>query len=1209
MQPDVRFRRLAVLGRGSMGIVYRAFDAEMAQDVALKTLERLGADQLYRLKQEFRTLASVTHPNLVALHDLVVDPAGAFFTMELVDGTDLVSHVRGGADGARRPDLERLRAAAPQLVLGISALHAAGTLHRDVKPSNVLVTRRSRVVLVDFGLATPVAPDGGGDGVAGTPAYMAPEQLWGAPPSPAADWYAVGVLLYEALTGRLPFAGSPVAALEAKERGWVTPPEGMVPGLPPRLVALVTALLDPRPERRPGPHDILDQLEGAVRPRRPLARAQDETAPRPFVGRTEEVGRLRATLASIVPGRPGVVHVVGPSGIGKTELVRRFCSAVELEGGARVVRGRCHLQESVPFEAVDALVDGLSELLRAGDEPPPLPPEDAAALVRLFPVLARVPALAGPVGPEVVEPQELRRRGFLALRALCHALARERPLVLWIDDLQWGDVDSAALLRELLRPPDAPAVLLVVSYRSEERDRMPVLAVLDEGAAGERIVVGPLDADDAARLVRLLLPAADEVQAAVAREAAGSPFLIAELARHLAEAPPVAAPPTALPLGAVIADRLAQLPAHARDVLELVSVAGGPVERSLVLEAAELGEPGRPVVSALRQASLLRSTTVAGERAAVELYHDRLRDVVLAGLDDDVRRARHGALARVLATRADADPEALFQHWLGAGDAAAAGRWAAVAAERAATALAFDRAAGLYRRALELADAPTRTPELVARLATALANAGRGREAADRFLEAAAAADPAADADRRLAWRHRAAEQYLRTGHVERGMATTREVLATVGIAMPRTRPGTRLAGVTRRLRLELRGFRPRPYVPARATPAALQRLDACWGAAIVVSLVDQPMCEALGLQHLAAALDLGEPSRLLRALGLEAAREASFGGVFRRRSRRLLRAALRLGRGSTDPYDHAWCDLAVGISAYMGARWRLARRRCEAAAARWRARCTGVVWETVTADTFVLSALAHMGELGELGRRLPAAIADAEERGDVYAVVGCRTGVPAMHWLALDEAVAARDAADEAMRRWPTVGVHVQHYLHLLAGVQAELYLGRPEEAWTRIAGTWPALRGALLLSMESVAVELRHLRGRVALARAAAGTAGDAVALATAEAQRIARYRVPTAEPFALLLRAGAARLTEGDAAAAALLGRAAERLARADMALYAAAARWAEALLRGDDAGARVAAAAMQALGVRRPAAMAAMLVPGCLPPAARVIACAA
>src|SRR5262249_32194739 len=286
----MRFEIRRRLGAGAFGTVYEASHRERNTIVGLKALREANADGLYRFKREFRTLAGVAHPNLVTLYELICDGEQWFFTMELIEGCNFVDYIRGESAGKsfdssietvklatskssnsnspvilvgpspnRHVDLVRLRDALTQLAEGINVLHEAGTLHRDIKPMNVLVTPEGRVVLLDFGLITDLAPQHLHPSLMliGTPAYMSPEQCAGLVMTEASDWYAVGVILYEALTGQLPFSGQYFDVLRNKETLEPVGPISLAPDIPEDLNALCQDLLLRDPQQRPSGREVL----------------------------------------------------------------------------------------------------------------------------------------------------------------------------------------------------------------------------------------------------------------------------------------------------------------------------------------------------------------------------------------------------------------------------------------------------------------------------------------------------------------------------------------------------------------------------------------------------------------------------------------------------------------------------------------------------------------------------------------------------------------------------------------------------------------------------------------------------------------------------------------------------------------------------------------------------------------------------------------
>ncbi len=1256
------------LGAGGFGVVYRAYDRKRTSVVALKTLRRAESDALYRFKQEFRSLADISHPNLVTLYELLSEADQWFFTMELVEGVDFLEHVRGiplrGPPGSRpsasrtvelasRPtpspavesgaahelplmgragsaaleyhtfEEERLRAALRQLAAGLHALHLAGKLHRDIKPSNVLVDEGGRVVLLDFGLVSDLGPEGFLQSIhlVGTPAYMSPEQAAGRAVTEASDWYGVGVMLYEALTGTRPFPGEFLDVLVQKQQAEPRAPSDLVTGVPEDLDALCRGLLRKEPRERPAASEILGLLRSAAPGRdEHLAAAAPRAAP--FVGREPHLAELALAFERTQRGGAVAIAVRGSSGIGKTALVRRFLEEVKRrEPGAVVLSGRSYEQETVPYKALDSLVDALSQHLRKlpQAEAEALLPRDVLALARLFPVLRQVEAVAlarRRVAP-IPDSLEQRRRGFRALRELFGRIADAAALVLFIDDLQWGDADSAALLSELLRPPDPPPLLLVGCFRVEADSDNPLwrtLMGLRTAGSPElevrELVVCELAEQEAEELAETLLEtrarSAGASSRSIARESRGNPFFIDELARHIregAELKEAVASPAGGPihLDDVIWARASRLTEDARRLLETVAVAGQPIDRAVARRAAGVAEDDQPALAVLRVGRWIRGAGGVS-KDQIEIYHDRIRQTVVARLSPQDRETVHQRLAFALESSSMPDPETLAIHYQGGGSKERAAVYAADAAAKAAEALAFDRAARLYKLALELGtvDAPVRQ-KLRVRLGDALANAGRGADAAHAYLAAAEEASAAEALD----LQRRAAEQLLRSGRVDEGLGVLRRVLDRIGMRLPSTPRGAVLSFLLGRLWLRIRGLSFRERAATEIPAKDLIRIDTSWSVATGLSMIDTIRGLQFQVRHILLALEAGEPYRVARAVANEGGYNSLAGWPARRRTKRLVDLAMFLAEKVKLPHALGHSYLGASVAAYMEGRWETGWelfKRCEEI---FREQCTGVTWELNTAHIIAFRSLTFLGRLRELSERLPRLLKEASERDDLFASTSLQMRYGYVVNLMADEPGRAQRQLRTSADAWSHQGFHLQHYFQLVGETDISLYLGSGLAAWENLVERWPGLERSLLRRrVQLFRIETQHLRARAALAAAASPSLSaprrrDLLGLAGRDAKGIERERAPWGNPLAALLRAGMASLRGERRAALEGLATAETGFDATKMALYAAAARRCHGTLLGGEEGRGLVESAdawMQGERIKNPERMTSMLAPG-------------
>jgi len=291
-----RYRVIALLGRGGMGEVYRADDLKLGIVVALKFLPaslQNDTEALAGFHAEVRNARQVSHPNVCRVYDIGVVNGRHFLTMEYIDGEDLASLLRR----IGRLPADKALETAHQICAGLAAAHDCGLLHRDLKPANIMLDGRGRVRITDFGLALSHDDATGRSETAGTPAYMAPEQIGKGEASVRSDIYSLGLAFYELFTGRLPYqATTPVEWRRAHLESSPRTPSSVVKDIDPVVESAILRCLEKDPAKRPS---SVRQVEAAFPGGDPLAAAlaAGETPSPEIVAASGETEGLRPIVA------------------------------------------------------------------------------------------------------------------------------------------------------------------------------------------------------------------------------------------------------------------------------------------------------------------------------------------------------------------------------------------------------------------------------------------------------------------------------------------------------------------------------------------------------------------------------------------------------------------------------------------------------------------------------------------------------------------------------------------------------------------------------------------------------------------------------------------------------------------------------------------------------------------------------------------------
>jgi tetratricopeptide (TPR) repeat protein len=735
-----RYRLDSELGRGGMGTVYRATDLELRREVAVKVLSASSqtSDARERLVREARAAAALNHPHIVTVHDVGESGGFPFLVMEFVSGPRLSQ--------ARPTDLSRVVAIAVQICAALEHAHDNSIVHRDLKPDNVLLSgtgESSSVKLADLGLALPAygARISRAGVIVGTAAYMAPEQALGQTVDGRTDLYALGVLLYELTTGRLPFTGDdPLTIVSQHVHASVVPPRVLRPDLPRGLETVIVRLLAKDPahrfssaaETRAALLESLDEKgdEFTATETAPTVAILDALSRGRLVGRNTELTEARELWQRAREGRGHAVLLSGEPGAGKTRLAREITIQAAVDG-AVVLWGGCYEYEAatpyLPF------VEAFRRWVREEQNDARLREILGDAATQIAKLAPEIETRLGPF-PERQElaPHEERLLFFDAVAHVFSNIARRQSLLFYADDLHWADRGTLWLLGHLLRQLRNERVLIIGAYRETELDRAHPLAKSLVDWNRERLITRIAlrrfnETETGDQLGALLGEnVSGEFAVAVHRETEGNPFFVEEVLKALIERGSVRREggrwcrcdmdELVIPQSVkeAIGNRLDRVSQDCNEVLRVSAILGKVFTFEELSAAAEQSED--ILLDALDEASNAQ-LIAAGSGDSFSFTHDKIREVLYEEVNPIRRRRLHRHVAEGLERNREKFPcavEKLAHHYIQAGDHAQGLEYAKQAAAEAARVFAFDEAIAAYGRARDCAEALGLTEEQLA---------------------------------------------------------------------------------------------------------------------------------------------------------------------------------------------------------------------------------------------------------------------------------------------------------------------------------------------------------------------------------------------------------------------------------------------------------------------------------------------------------------
>ncbi|MCP4652670.1 MAG: protein kinase [Candidatus Omnitrophica bacterium] len=685
-----RYQVMQSLGEGSMNLVYRIRHLESSTELAAKFLKP-GVISSYiedrlRFKREIEVVSTFDHPNIARIYDGGEHQGAPYVVMDIYSGEDLFSLIQKQTHF----EFETIIGIINQVAQALSYVHSRGVIHGDLKAGNIIIKRENEfclVKLLDFGIAKvmELTKIKSAQDVLGTFSYMSPEQsgIVKKTIDERSDLYSLGIIFYQLLTGELPFAGEDVGEiLHQQIAREPMPPSSINRQISPIIEKIILKLLKKDPKERYQTAsglmaDINRHLKGEVN----FALGKDDRAQKityrtSLIGREEELNQLKQLYDQTREGQGAVCFIAGEAGRGKTRLLEELKGYVYEQGG-EFFSGKCFAQENkIPYQAFREILD---EYLRMVDKLIPKEKKRRLSLMQesvgeLGEVIRRFNPAMEEILPQVpalvpLDSERENRRFLMVCSQFFQKLGElSRPIVMVLDDLQWADEGTFALLSEILEDINKFPVLILGSYRDNEIDPAHSLTTIiresrKKQTTFKEIALNNFDLPRLSSFVSALLleeSGADELSRYIYDMSKGNPFFTIEILRQLenekvitfakgqwainrAKLKAIAIPTTIID---ILLKRIGTLREEQIEILSAAAIIGRKFKLKFLSILIE--KPLEDLVTLIDEAMVTQLLERSSERGEILFVHDRIKDAFYAKIGKAERTHLHLKIAKAI---------------------------------------------------------------------------------------------------------------------------------------------------------------------------------------------------------------------------------------------------------------------------------------------------------------------------------------------------------------------------------------------------------------------------------------------------------------------------------------------------------------------------------------------------------------------------------